>query len=122
MALSENDIDSFVAAMDEGGGFSAEERKVANVLIETVRTQAHKIQVMNGALSDRGYALDSTYNALRAAIRSTNQVDVTQASLTEADVADATTALNEAMRKAQNGQQITQYAGAVLKFVAKIVL
>ena len=96
--------------------------KITKALLELVRTQALDILVYKNALQAGSTAAQGAMAALAGSLRGGLETQVHPGNLTQAQVDSALTDLRGAITAAQNGQQVVQYAGQVLGFVAKILL
>ena len=123
MALSSNQISAFEQAMQGPGPEWDPDWVVTQQLIKLVSIQGKQLIMLQAQLDalTRGHAasMDALFIALQDGMR---DKQVAYNHLRPAEVEAAVQDLNNAIAAAQRGEQAAQYAGNVLKFVAKLVL
>lgn len=118
--ITEAQIATFEKAL-QGEALKADpDWTITKLLIESVRVLANRaaeLEAQRRVLLESGLFAESTLtNSLRAVLGAQPRI-----SLSEQEVQAAIDNLNEAVRAAQAGQKIAEYAGKVLKFVAGLV-
>lgn len=122
MPLSDQEIAGFEQALKGSAPAWDPEWKIAKTLLELVRVQADRILTLEEQLQAGAFSQQAAIAGILGAIQGGLQTQITPGRLTNAQVGEATQQLNAAIRQAQSGKQIVEYAGAILKFVAKILV
>ncbi len=121
MNLTDNQIEQFTAALLSPAPPWDPDWNISKTLIELVRVQSNKILALEEELAAGRFSANAAINTLSKSIQGGLQQQINPGHLNDEDVKSAIANLNAAIQSAETGQQVVQYAGAVLKFVAKLV-
>lgn len=122
MNLTDQDISKFEQALQGQAPDWDPDWKISRTLLDTVRVQSVRILTLSAQLQALNLGHDAAEASLARALRSGLTAGVAGSGLTDAQVSSAVAELNQAVQAAQSGQQVVQYAGAVLRFVAKVLV
>ncbi len=120
MPLTDRDVEKFELALKGPAPAWDPDWRVSKILLELVRVQADHILTLEERLQAGAFSQKAAISGLVAAIRGGHRTPPGPGSLTNGQVSAAVADLKSARQAAQSGLQIAQYAGAVLRFAARV--
>ncbi len=120
MPLTDRDVEKFESALRGPAPAWDPDWRVSKTLLELVRVQADRILTLEEHLLAGAFSQKAAIAGLISAIRGGRRPPAGPGSLSNGQVSAAVADLKSARQAAQSGQQIVQYAGAVLRFAARV--
>ncbi|MDM8545029.1 hypothetical protein [Candidatus Venteria ishoeyi] len=120
--LTPEEIAKFEQAMQGDSPVHDPDWKVTQQMLKMVALQGKYIIELQAQLDAYMGANQATSAMFIDALQQSSQVQTVDNQISEADAEAAVTGLSQAVESYQNGQQVAQYAGNVLKFAAAIIL